>query len=449
MIVKSKKTENNENIFIEQVDKKTCLRKSKDSKTKVAVDDKLKTLKHIENPQTIKLLHAIYNAIKDKSTDASLMLENKDISDKDYMYIVSNLFTWFSKNKFFIDLINFYIKTATNYSLDYFLLKEFLNKVVIKYKYMLNYQDLIKETLQTTAIALSIGIVEFIEDFTDYEVIISYGFYKNNLDSKLIREMVFSSSHSLQFIGSRCYNKLHSPDFDLLHLIETDSDIILREILKTKIGANNDVLLNILFKRGVLDEINANIIKLLDIKLLQSVDLSRVYSLFHLDPLNYVAFGLHGLGFALNESIVIDLIKCLESVYCASLFKEITDILKSFSNTDEIYKQMIISLNDNYLFKCWVLRNLNTENISLPFFIKFCWFIANEDDLELVRLGIIVLKKGKVYDIIESWSKIKKFEKLVRRIYPLIRFDPVRYRRIYDGCADIEEKAMLDEIYGL
>ncbi|ELA42140.1 uncharacterized protein VICG_00783 [Vittaforma corneae ATCC 50505] len=102
---------------------------------------------------------------------------------------------------------------------------------------------------------------------------------------------------------------------------------------------------------------------------------------------------------------------------------------------------MILSLeNSNFLFKNWVFDNLNTQNITLPLFIKLCWFVGNEDDTQVLGKALTILRRGKVYDIIDSWAKIKKFDRLTRRVYPLRLQDKEFYKRIFNGTQDEDEK---------
>jgi hypothetical protein len=288
----------------------------------------------------------------------------------------------------------------------------------------------------------------------------------------LVKEFCFSSNVNFVILGSKLYACLKAPDFNLNHLINFKrDDVILPAIKQLKDKSHNEQLIPLLLSRGLADNISAEICKKIDTSLISDKNLQRIYSLFYLNPLNFIKFEIYKNGFNLDEHIVIDLIRSLASIYNEDLFEKIIEILSTFQFNQNCYDQMISSLgtneqlshsnalsnsilNSNFLFKNWILKQLKCDNISLPLFVKFCWFINNEDDLNLVEKGIICLKNAPIYDIIEKWSKIKKFEKLTRRIYHLIidKKDDKKikfYETLLDNCENEEERRMLERVYEL
>lgn len=401
-------------------------------------------------------LQDIYIALKEDYNSSLKILERVKAS-ADYTHVISNLYSWSKENKMMNTLIDFYIASVKSYKIDLKDFTVFIAKAYEKLKTndVAKFNILLRNTAEAIGLDNEIGfetVCKFIVDYRDFEPVISEGFKQNStLNNKIVKLLVDSGNIPCEIVGSKCYSSLASPDFNICHLITHTSDSVLLEVIRNINGnGHNSTLLDLIFKRAVLDELAAEAIKKLAISDISEKDLQRIYSMFHLNPLNYIKYEIYKFGFDLNEDVVVDLIRELGNVYSDDLFGKITAILSKFDMTEKCYGQMISSLDPaNYNFKRWALKTIRTDGILLPFFIKLCWFVHNEEDLETVRSAILVLQSGKKYDIIEKWAKMKKFERLTRRVYPLVMTDPVFYKRVYDSCPTVEEKRMLNDVYDL
>lgn len=400
--------------------------------------------------ETSLALQKIYSDFKEGRIASAEALEKIE-SGSDYSYIITSLYGWCKENRMFPLLVEFYKASGEGYEIKYADVADFVSRAFRKFK------D--PEIIRATASCLHPDdVLCLIRDFEEYDAQIAEGLIKKIKNSGcspifevLVEKMVMSKVLSQESVGSRCYSALQSPKFSIDHLLSHTKDEILAESIKQLKGESfNSQLLSIIFRRGTLDYLTALALQKLDISQVDQKDLHRIYSLFHISPLNYVRFNVHKLGFSLNEHMAIDLIRDLESVFSDELFEKVSSILSGFEMTEACYNQMISSLStSNHHFKSWVFEHLRTESIALPFFVKVCWFICNEDDLEIVKSAILVLKAGRTFDVIEKWAGMKKLERLTRRVYPLRMRDPRFYERLFVKCQCEEEKNMLRDVYGL
>ncbi|KAM0681453.1 hypothetical protein GINT2_000655 [Glugoides intestinalis] len=390
------------------------------------------------------LLQAIFDEMKLQTPKfTQLIAQIKNSSE--YIYILKLLFKWTSKNKLFVHFATFFEESIIHFHVSYNTIKDIISAVFKKFKK----QDLIKALSQ---VVQEDEIQGFIDDFPYLQVIVD-GIAKRADYCNIIQTLLSSLSSKHVIVGTKLFSTLKTPCFNINHLINFPCDDVAFEAVK-QLPENSEeyteALLQILFSRGKTDEFAAEICKKLKKDLIAAENMQRIYSLFYLNPLNFVKYEIYEHGFPLDEHISTDLIKCLCTVFSEETFSKVTGILKSFEFTQTCYEQMVISLeNSNYLFKCWVFSNIDTKNISLPFFIKVCWFVSNEDNLQIVEKALNALKNGKVYDLIDSWAKIKKLERLTRRVYPLKHTDRGYYKQIFERIINEEEKDMLNRVYNL
>lgn len=397
--------------------------------------------------KTSLVLQEIYRGFREEAS-FNLELLQDITANSEYTYILMNLYHWGRENKLLNILTEFYLSSASSYRIRYQNVSEFVKKSFDKLKN--------SKIIETTALAIEeTDFSDFIRDFgfLDHDIFrgLKKRLLKNEISYETVRKMTISGVLAEEIIGSRCYSHLSDPDFNLNHMISHTKDEVLIEVIKQIKGDEySNQLVRIILKRGLLDELAAEAIRKLDISSLEQKDLQRIYSLFYISPLNYIKYKIYQYGFQLDEHMAIDLIKELENLYSEELFENVTGILNNFDMTQSCYNQIIRSLNvSNFNYKKWALRAIKTENISLPFFIKLCWFIANEDDLEIVRTALEVMKLGVKYDIIDKWAGSKKFDRLNRRIYPLKMTDVSVYKRMFQLCPSEEEKSLLKDVYNL
>lgn len=423
-------------------------REQNDKRTKriKEVDDT--DLKTDQTIVTSSITQALYNKIKnDRSCFSDLIQEIQSMEE--YIDCLKWLFKASRPNKYLVNFTIFYKESITNFPVGYEIVREMIEEMYKRQKDT--------EIIEISAFALPIKDIELlISDYKTQIVDIIAGLGKRILDNpsapehhSFIQLMVNSSSLSHVVTGAKLYKHLEAPSFGLNHLICYNNDEIQIEAIKQLKTDKNSQLLKILYSRGLTDEISGEICRKLVVSELSQDDLHRLYSLFYLNPLNYIKYEIYDYGFSLNEHIVIDIIKSLATVYSESLFKKIIGILSIFPMSQACFDQMITSLDGSYiLFKNWVLENIRTDEIALPFFIKFCWFVANIDDFEMLMKALTILKKGRVYEIIDTWAKKKKLEKLTRRVFPLRMNDIVEYKKIFDKASE-DEKDVLRKVYEL
>lgn len=394
-----------------------------------------------------QIIQAIYDQFKSEDSNFGILI--KDFKDsKDFEYALDILFGFTSKNKKIEKFYKFFIDSIVHFTIEYGKHKEMIRFLFEKFRdfvifencaFSIQFSDLksfICDFPYTEPIYKGLGKrIEACEDQNDYTL--------------LVKDLVFSNSIPSIIIGSKLFSLFKSPGFNLNHLLSFKRDEVVYEAIKQLNSSNyNNELVPILLNRGLTDEMSALICQKLDHSQLSEKNLQRIYSLFYLNPLNFIKFEIYKFGFSLDEHIVLDLIKSISTSYSESIFEKVSPILARFEFTQSCYDQMISSLDtSNSLFKDWVFENLRTENISLPFFVKLCWYVCNEDDIAYVEKAIRVLKNGRIFDIIEKWAKIKKFERLIRRVYPLRLIDREFYFRIFDNCTDENEKRILRSIY--
>lgn len=254
------------------------------------------------------------------------------------------------------------------------------------------------------------------------------------------------------------------PDVSLIMpLLSSSNDkILVSAIAVLPPGDYNEQLLPIIFKRNKLDDLTANIIKRIDIRLIVPDDLARIYSIFYAAPLLYIKHALHYSGLAINESMAIELIGLLSEMFDEALFSKISmafnaEHTSQFKFTHNCYHTMITRLNTpNRLFTIWVFEHLDGLRLSTAWFIKICWIVGNEVDAAIIKKGIHLLMEGMpdekdlILKMVVQWKKNYKLRKLLWRVYPLMKalgeFDMDAYKEWIRDC-DEDELHMLKDIY--
>lgn len=449
--INSNASNNNSNININK--NEIDIKQNYDLKMiQIETDENTKRLKNNvseENGDQKSALQSIYNEFKNEERNFNKYLRN--IKSKHEFYdILKTLFLWSKKRKDFLIFIEFFKISLQFFEVDFEEIYEVVLEITKKHK------DI--EIFKKLAVSLKIDqIPRFIDEFSEYINFIIEGLIikirkEQNTENfnKIVNLLIKSTSTSRILVGVKLYSLLKNPNFDLDDLLTNNNDNILLEVIINLKKPNNKRLLEILYQRGVIDQFSAEICKKLVISELAVQDKERIHSLFCLNPLNYIKYEISNSGFLLDEQISIDLIKSLATVYSESTFEMVSNALSTFQWTQQCFDQMVISLDHcNFLFKSWVFDNLNTKNITLPIFIKLCWFIGNENNMEILKKALLILKEGKVYDIIDSWAEMKKLDRLTIRIYPLRLNNIEIYKNKISTLKDEEELAVLNEVYDL
>ncbi|KAI4291887.1 hypothetical protein PAPHI01_1161 [Pancytospora philotis] len=288
--------------------------------------------------------------------------------------------------------------------------------------------------------------------------------------TQLVGGLVTSTANSEVLVGVKAARFLDGHGFDIAGLLGTSDDAILGYVAQQiEKGQHNAEILRIIFSRGVLDGITATLIAKLDTASVSSANMNRIYSMFYIAPLSYIEYKIYEHGFTLNDNMVTELVAALSSLYESELFGRVAQILGSYRFTQPCYHAIIQRLDTrNALFKVWAVEALgDMKAISLPYFVQYCRFIANEDDLSIVGQALRVLLRIFRYEpsalqentassetrplrsCILKWAENKKLIQLVRRVYPLCMENPQRCMTLVRNCPSSEESAMLREVYQL
>ncbi|KAI5172468.1 hypothetical protein PAEPH01_1744 [Pancytospora epiphaga] len=431
------------------------------------------------------VLENIFSAIKNDDREIGQYFELISSSD-DYLYVINSLFLWIQDSKYLHGLSMLFKETLIFYDVKYLSYKEILGTIVKKY------DD--KSIIGTFASRADFdSILEIIEEYPTDASIIADGVkttynrcvtQKHNIESvlsekifevlgsrmelllgdrniedfnKFIRQLVYSNDNASVLVGALVFPCIVNPTFSLSHLLSTTSDFILSAVIESiQPGQHSDELLTLLFTRGVLDSIAALIIERLDISVVSQTDISRIYHLFYISPLNYIKYRIDRLGFSINETIILELISTLPTIYDDDLFKQVSEIMLEYHFEECCFELIIQKLDGctNMIYKRWAVGCLEgMVSVSLPYFVQLCKILGNEDDLFIVRGIIGVLKNvcsgGEFKGVISGWADKRKLARLVRRVYPLVMENTKWYMRILSESKDEEEVKMLCEVYNM
>lgn len=427
------------------------------------------------------VLAALFESIKTGSPDYAEAFRQVE-TDADYFYIMDSLFQWVRETNCLRSFGAMFDGTVPFYRIKYEDFKCIVGRVIQKYGdhgILTNVVSSLDCSDIQSVISDYPGESGFVSDGirAAYERCLGTGGSahacilggKTREDrcagdiAAVVEKLVFSHKNDEILVGIKAFSCLQSPPFAVGHLLASTSDLILEEVTKhIERGSHNEAILRLVFTRGVLDTISADLIKKLDIERVQPADLNRIYSLFYIAPLVYVTCEIYQYGFALNDNMVIELVGVMSTIYDRALFDRISLIIGDFCFSSACFNSMIHRLDvRNILFRRWAVERLvKMDTISLPYFVKLCLFIANEDDLAVVRGGIDALKQvcshpgnadhgcaAQIRGLVSKWSENKRLAQLTRRVYPLFMADPVWYSRVLGECSSREEVEMLRSAY--
>ncbi len=381
----------------------------------------------------------------------------------DYFYIISNLYSWTKESKYLKTLGIFLENTITNYNVIYNDFKNIVREIILKYgQYTL---------ISCLVISIPVeDIKSLVSDYSEQAEFIFNGIIKKHLmaesDEKerisiLIKEFIYSDNVTETFIGIKCYECVADKGYSILHLLDSKNDDIILEGLKyIEKGKYDEKLLKMIFKRAMVDRICVESLSKLNIDAIDEKDISRIYSLFYIAPLEYVKYECYKYGFILNDNIAQDLVNCLQNIYDPVFFNKVADLLRSYSFTNECYNLVIENLDcNNFYYKKWAFTKLTSiEVLDKANFIKICFFIANEIDINLVidavemlRIYFIDNKRTEehfVYQkIFTRWLENKKLECLIRRIFPIFDTSKEKWAKLLERCDNNNEVLLLQNLF--
>ncbi|ORD99471.1 hypothetical protein A0H76_800 [Hepatospora eriocheir] len=467
-------------------------------KVKVYFTEEIVEEKRVEDSKPVKLRKV--NPYFDKIADFLSINEInsaieliKTLDSNEYHQLIKDLFMFYKNTKNLIKLTVFIKKTITEYEIDYQNIKH-----VIKECY---YNDmdskLIEIVIRTTFLQAIKDTPEFsIEIFKEiFEIIDEYNTQNSsdlitglrnitgNLYVEFVKYLCFGNINKeykksiknfykgnlkhLVYIGTSLYKS--NFNFELSELIYSNvNDRILNNILNEftceLYKKHTNQLLKIVIKRVNLDDLNALVLKNIDISQVSENNLRKIFRMFYFNPLNFVKYKLFKHGFDMDEDIALELIKSMTDLYDEELFKEASKLVKPWTFKEkitELFIEEIIKDDTTYLFKRFALEYLLLDGVQLQMFVKFCLYIANEDDLTLLKFGLNILlnlrlKKNyaSYFYLIDQWKMNKNLSSLIRRIYPLANHildnkkkSKEEWFKLLEEEKDQEEKTCLIEIY--
>ncbi|ELA42139.1 uncharacterized protein VICG_00782 [Vittaforma corneae ATCC 50505] len=276
-----KNTSNQHTIILESQNGISCLASSESTMLNNSdnIDSHQQQTHNSSSPQ---ILQGIVDAFKNEHANFSSLICKIQASDE-YVDILKSLFRWTYRTKYFMHFLEFYKQSIIRFELTYEDVKNITLELVKKFKDT----DIVKLSASSLFIK---DLYNFINDFSNFNTSVIEGIsmkIDKNPNSIEYHDFVHSLVHSTVFnyvvVGSKLYSHLNNATFSLDHLLTYKSDDVLLEAVKQlKINVNrtincNEVLLNILYSRGLTDELSALICKKLYIPDLSTNDLQRIY----------------------------------------------------------------------------------------------------------------------------------------------------------------------------
>ncbi|KAI5149556.1 hypothetical protein ENBRE01_0978 [Enteropsectra breve] len=410
-----------------------------------------------ENSYNI-LASKIFDNIKAKTLEAMYLEPNQ------LKYVMLLVFDWVKNTNYLADFMNFIVlemehlsNSNTAFELSYAefsslihtLFTEFSNQrfimIICRYISFIDLVDLIRDNEQNST-DISMGIAKRIEsDCKSGEV--------NCLS--LVNRLVFSEEKHLVYVGSLIYRELHQKfdlSFTLNHLLVVNNDRVLEvvsEVIKNEDIACNEKILSVILKRATLDCINVNLIKKLRIEDMSTGNIKRIYSMFYLDPVKYLECNVDSTAFAINSTMINEIVSAMGGIYSKALINKIGQRLSKCEFSDENYEAMadIIDCKNEVLAE-WIVSSISTAEITAQGFVKLCLYIANSSCLENVEKLLKTMQQGKTYSIVNKWMQNKKLACLSRRVYLLKNKPDQEYLETLDVC-DEEERMMLKRVFAV
>lgn len=274
----------------------------------------------------------------------------------------------------------------------------------------------------------------------------------------LVGSLVHSPDEDMQYVGLLGVRSLEI-EMDVEGFLESKSDriveaaleVVLRRSVTTSV---NDKLMEILYRRGKLDELGKMCLRAINIDVLDGDDAERIYDMFFIDPRNYLEIlpRMVERGHEVSGSISLELIKLLGAPQSDEVVDRAIRILRDVEYTDEMVFESIVALENARLASkmfliekiCRCGRVLDTRS-----FLKLCVCIGNEDNYTVLRGLLSILRRmGAKHDLVEKWKGSRPLERLMGRIYPLCMEDRPYYEGLLERMkSDRDERMFIDEFY--
>ncbi|KAH9411782.1 hypothetical protein HK407_03g05320 [Ordospora pajunii] len=262
-----------------------------------------------------------------------------------------------------------------------------------------------------------------------------------------VNALVHSDKEFKQYVGLRCALAL-GIWIDVHKHLDSGSDRIVETVLKQLRKEDvtktvNTKLMDILCRRGKLDAVGKECLRLVDVDDLDTDDAGRINDMFFVDPIGYLDIlpRMVERGYELSNMVFVELIKQLKRCNVDKVTTDAMNVLRSAKYTEEMVFESIISIESARLdSKMFLIEKILASGIELnvSMFLRLCVHIGNEDNYQVLEGLLNVLRVGgiKSSDIINKWKGKKSLEKLMTRIYPLWMEDVNYYKGLLKKIKD-------------
>ncbi|AFN82687.1 hypothetical protein EROM_030660 [Encephalitozoon romaleae SJ-2008] len=267
-----------------------------------------------------------------------------------------------------------------------------------------------------------------------------------------------SDDECMHYIGLEGLNVLDL-EVSVERFLDSRSDRVVEAALKVVIKrpitpAINSKFMEILYRRGRLDNLGKMCLRAVNIDILEKEDVDRIYEMFFIDPGSYLEVlpRIIERGYEPTEEIIMELIGLVGQSQCDDTIGNAMKVLKSTEYTEEmVFKSILVLENAKFAPKMFLIEKIcrSSCNLNTRSFLKLCVCIGNEENYDALKgLLEILRKKGINADIVEKWKESKSLNRLMVRIYPLSMKDKPYYKRILDEAKkDAYEWNFINEFY--
>lgn len=274
----------------------------------------------------------------------------------------------------------------------------------------------------------------------------------------VIMQFLSSDDEGMHYLGLEALNVLDL-EVSVERFLDSRSDRVVEAALKIVVRMPitppiNSRLMEILYRRGRLDNLGKMCLRAVDIDILEKEDVDRIYEMFFIDPGSYLETlpRIIERGYEPTEEIIMELIGLMGQSQCDDTVRNAMKVLKSIEYTEEmVFKSILILGNAKLAPKMFLIEKIcgSSCNLNTRGFLKLCVCIGNEENYDALKgLLEILREKGINTDIVEKWKESRSLDRLMARIYPLSMKDKLYYKRILDEAKkDADEWSFINEFY--
>lgn len=278
--------------------------------------------------------------------------------------------------------------------------------------------------------------------------------------SKALTSLLDSEDEDKNYLGLRGVIALGRFDIDVGRFLDSRNDGVLQESLRivqkgSVTTSTNNKLMEILYRRGRLDDLGRMCLKTINIDIMEKDDVDRVYDMFFIDPINYLEIlpSVLDRGYEISSEVSLELIRQLRFIHSDRVIDDMVMVLRSVEYTDEMVFESILSLETAKLrSKLFLLEKIcnSTARLNIQMFLKLCVYVGNEDNYQVLE-GLLRVVKNNWSDaeMVEKWKGNRALNRLMVRMYPLYMKDKIYYKNLLHEIrqADADEWAFVRKFH--